>query len=93
MECYDFSTSNQHRQLLPLCIVALLVYVIGIPVLFGILLFRYRKVSRPLGSAVPLPPVSATSSMITNRSWRHCLLGHVANARKKERDPLQKGGS
>ena len=53
VECYDFSTSNHHRQLLPLCIVALLVYVIGIPVLFGILLFRYRKVSVPIGSAVP----------------------------------------
>ena len=45
--CYDFSTQNQHRQLLPLCCIALLVYVVGIPALFGTLLFGNSKVILP----------------------------------------------
>lgn len=44
VECYDFSTWNQHRQLLPLCITAMIVYVIGIPVLFASLLFGRAQV-------------------------------------------------
>ena len=44
IECYDLSAWNQHTQLLPVCCVAMLVYVGGIPLLFGTLLFRRRKV-------------------------------------------------
>lgn len=44
VECYDFSTDNKHRQYFALCLIALLVYVIGIPVLFATLLYRKRKV-------------------------------------------------
>ena len=44
IECYDLSSWNQHTQLLPVCCVAMIVYVAGIPILFGSLLFRRRKV-------------------------------------------------
>ena len=44
IECYDFSSWNQHTSLLPVCIAGMLIYVLGIPLLFGTLLFRNRKV-------------------------------------------------
>lgn len=50
IECYDLSSWNQHTKLLPVCCAAVLVYVIGIPMLFATLLFRNRKVG---GSAAP----------------------------------------
>jgi hypothetical protein len=46
VECYDFSTQNKHRQLLPFCITALVVYVLGIPALFATLLFRRARILR-----------------------------------------------
>jgi hypothetical protein len=46
VECYDFSSQNQYRQLLPLCATALVVYVLGIPALFATLLFRRARILR-----------------------------------------------
>ena len=43
VRCYDFDTYGQHAQLLPLCVGAMIVYVLGIPLLFGGLLYRRRK--------------------------------------------------
>jgi hypothetical protein len=53
VECYDFSTNNKHRQYFALCLIALLVYVIGIPALFATLLYRRRKVRIAVCHAVP----------------------------------------
>ena len=48
VECYDFSSWNQHTTMLPICIAGMVVYVLGIPMLFGSLLYRNRKVRTPL---------------------------------------------
>lgn len=78
MECYDFTTSNQHRQLLPLVIIAMIVYVLGIPVLFATLLFGRRKV-RP-SAACTSPDVCPTSARVMlsglrlGQKRRHCCV-------------------
>ena len=44
VECYDFSSWNQHTTMFPICALGMIVYVLGIPVLFGYLLYRNHKV-------------------------------------------------
>ena len=44
VECYDFSSWNQHTTMFPICALGMVFYVLGIPVLFGYLLYRNRKV-------------------------------------------------
>ena len=44
IECYDFTSWNQHTALFPIAVAGMVVYVMGIPVLFGSLLFLNRKV-------------------------------------------------
>ena len=44
IECYDFTSWNQHTTLFPIAVAGMVVYVLGIPVLFGSLLIHNRQV-------------------------------------------------
>lgn len=74
MRCFDFDVWGQHARLFPLVVVATVVYVIGIPVLFGALLWRRRKV-KPAFFALRCRKPPAVASPPRVRSTREGLQG------------------
>jgi hypothetical protein len=44
IECYNRHVYNAYTKLYPFCCLALAIYALGIPMLFGVLLAKNRKV-------------------------------------------------